>query len=57
MQEQQVNIEKLNRKVDALQAEIPMQIGKQQAAIEALKKQMTDMKNEIELLKNNNNHL
>lgn len=49
MQEQQVIIEKLNRQVDALQAEIPMQIGKLQAVIEALKKQMTDMKKEIEL--------
>lgn len=39
VQEQQVIIKALQKQVEAARAELPMQIGKQQLQIEALKKQ------------------
>jgi trimeric autotransporter adhesin len=54
IQEQQLIIETLQKQVEAVKAEIPMQVGKQQSLIDELKNQLTEMKKEIELLKKKN---
>ena len=55
VQEQQQMIDLLQKQVEAARSEIPMQIGKQQLMIEALKKQNELLLKRLENLENKNN--